>query len=249
MTTPRDGKSSIFKALRRSVKKLFLRPPVGQVNLGDLDRVRPISENWGFDRGQPLDRHYIDLFLADHAADIRGRVLEIQDDRYTKRFGADQVTRSDILHYGPGNPAATIIADLADGDGIPSDAFDCIVCTQTLNLIFDVSAALETLNRILAPGGVLLATVPAVCRDTPGAKDHFEDYWRFTSASSRRLLEGLFAPSDVQIASYGNVYAAVAFLHGLALEELDVQKLEVHDPKIEVIIGWRAKKESLAAGQ
>jgi SAM-dependent methyltransferase len=209
-----------------------------------LDRVRPISENWGFDRGQPLDRHYIDLFLADHAADIRGRVLEIQDDRYTRRFGAEQVTRSDILHYGPGNPAATIIADLTDGDGIPSDAFDCIICTQTLNLIFDVSAALETLNRILAPGGVLLATVPAVCRDTPGAKDQFEDYWRFTSASSKRLLEVQFESGDVQIASYGNVYAAMAFLHGLALDELDIQKLDAHDPKIEVIIGWRARKQT-----
>jgi len=209
-----------------------------------LDRVRPISENWGFDRGQPLDRHYIDLFLADHAADIRGRVLEIQDDRYTRRFGAEQVTRSDILHYGPGNPAATIIADLTDGDGILSDAFDCIICTQTLHLIFDVSAALETLNRILAPGGVLLATVPAVCRDTPGAKDQFEDYWRFTSASSKRLLEVQFESGDVQIASYGNVYAAMAFLHGLALDELDIQKLDAHDPKIEVIIGWRARKQT-----
>ena len=244
MTTLRHGPTGTFKALRRRVTKLFLRPPLGRVNLGDLDRVRPISENWGFDRGQPVDRHYIDLFLADHAADIRGRVLEIQDDKYTRRFGAEQVTRSDILHYGPGNPAATIIADLTDGDGIPSDAFDCIICTQTLNLIFDVSAALETLNRILAPGGVLLATVPAVCRDTPGAKDQFEDYWRFTSASSKRLLEVQFESGDVQIASYGNVYAAMAFLHGLALDELDIQKLDAHDPKIEVIIGWRARKQT-----
>jgi SAM-dependent methyltransferase len=244
MTTSRDGKSSIFKALRRRVKRLFLRPPVGRVNLGDLDRIRPICDNWGFDRGRPLDRHYIEAFLTDHAGDIRGRVLELQDNSYTRRFGAERVTDSDVLHYGLGNPAATIIADLTDGESIPSSAFDCIICTQTLHLIFDVPAALETLHRILAPGGVLLATVPAICRDTPGKKDQFADYWRFTSASSRRLLEGLFAPGDVQIASYGNVYAAVAFLHGLALEELDVQKLDAHDPKVEVIIGWQARKQA-----
>jgi hypothetical protein len=134
------------------------------------------------------------------------------------------------------------VTDLTDGDGILSNAFNCIICTQTLNLIFDVRVTLKTLYRILAQAGVLLATVPAVCRDTPGPKDHFEDYWRFTSASSRRRLAAQFAPEAWQIASYGNVYAAVAFLHSLALKELDVDKLNIHDPKIEVLIGGRERK-------
>ena len=238
------GSRGLLKSLKRQARKPFLRPPVGGVNLGDLDRSSPISANWGFERGLPLDRHYIEAFLARHQLDVRGRALEIQDDRYTKLFGEGQVTKSDILHYGPGNPGATIVADLSDGAEIPSNAFDCIICTQTLNLIFDLGAALRTVRRILAPGGVLLATVPAVCRDASGKEDIFEDYWRFTSASSRRLTKQHFPQDDVTISSYGNVYAAVAFLHGLALEELDVTKLDAHDPKIEVIIGWRVKKSA-----
>jgi SAM-dependent methyltransferase len=209
-----------------------------------LDRIRPICENWGFDRGQPVDRHFIESFLSDHAADIQGRVLEVQDNSYTLRYGADRVSQSDILDKGTDNPAATIIADLTDGDIIPSDAFDCVICTQTLHLIYDVPAALNTIYKILRPGGVLLATMPTVSRDTSDDMGRFYDHWRFTSAASKRLFEDHFTPGELQITSYGNVYAATAFLHGLSVEELEVQKLEAADPKIEVIIGLRAKKQA-----
>ena len=62
----------------------------------------------------------------------------------------------------PTRPEATIVADLADAAHIPADAFDCIILTQTLHLIFDVRAAVATVRRILAPGGVVLATVPGI---------------------------------------------------------------------------------------
>ena len=59
-----------------------------------------------------------------------------------------------------GNPQATIVADLTDAPHIPDDTFDCAIVTQTLQFVYDVRAAFATLHRILAPGGVLLATVP-----------------------------------------------------------------------------------------
>ena len=42
----------------------------------------------------------------------------------------------------------TIVADLAAGEGIPSAAFDCLVITQTLHLLYDLFAAIRTLHRI-----------------------------------------------------------------------------------------------------
>ena len=131
------------------------RPPA----LGDLRRVTPIDPNWGFERGTPIDRIYVEGFVGAHAADIRGRVLEIAAPDYTTRFGHG-VERVDILMATEGNPQATIVGDLADAPQIPSDTFDCAIVTQTLQFVYDVRAALATLHRILAPGGVLLATVP-----------------------------------------------------------------------------------------
>ena len=75
--------------------------PVGTVDFGHFRRLIPISKEWGFDRGLPIDRYYIERFLQRHAADIRGRVLEVGDNAYTRRFGGDRVTNSDVINlYG-----------------------------------------------------------------------------------------------------------------------------------------------------
>src|SRR5215216_119227 len=63
------------------------RAPRRPVRLGSLGRPRPISEQWGYDRGTPVDRWYIERFLQEHRADITGRVLEVKDSGYTDRFG------------------------------------------------------------------------------------------------------------------------------------------------------------------
>jgi len=217
-------------------------PPVGTVRFGDLRRLTPVSRVFGFDRGTPVDRYYIETFLERCAADIRDRVLEIGDDTYTRRFGRDRVSRSDVLHVSGEHPRATIVADLSNADHIPSDTFDCIVLTQTLHLIYDVRAALSTLHRILRPGGVLLATFPGISQI-----DHHEWgaswYWTFTSLSARRLFEEVFPAKSLSVETHGNVLAATAFLHGIALEELREDELNHDDPDYQVTIAVRATKE------
>src|SRR5689334_3710614 len=57
------------RALRDWWRGEKLGPSVGEVRLGDLRRLTPISRNWGFDRGQPVDRYYIENFLAVQSSD------------------------------------------------------------------------------------------------------------------------------------------------------------------------------------
>jgi SAM-dependent methyltransferase len=222
------------------------RPPVGQVDFGSLRRVNPISSLFGYDRGRPIDRYYIEEdFLARHRDDIRGHVLEIGDASYTREFGGDQVAVSDVLHVDEGNPQATIVADLSSADHIPSDTFDCIILTQTLHLIYDVRSAIQTLHRILKPEGVLLATFPGISQIT---RSRWGDqwYWAFTRLSARRLFEESFPATNVEVEAHGNVLAAISFLHGLAAEELREQELKSHTPGYEVIVTVRAVKPGVA---
>jgi SAM-dependent methyltransferase len=213
------------------------------VEMGKLRRLTPISDVFGLDRGLPIDRYYIEQFLAAHTDHIRGRVLEIGDAFYTRKFGGDRVDRSDVLHYVPGAPEATIIADLTSGDEIPSDAFDCIVFTQTLQVIFDIRAALRTLYRILRPGGVLLATSNGIKRiGRREGIDPWGEYWHLTSQSTRRFFDELFPTENFRVHTYGNVLSAVAFLHGMAAEELEEEELDYRDPDYEVIVSVRAVK-------
>src|SRR5829696_1913433 len=71
--------------------------------LGTLHRQRPLSDNWGFDRGTPVDRYYINKFLDKYRSDITGRVLEVKDSGYTDRYGSN-LTGSDVLDIDPSNP-------------------------------------------------------------------------------------------------------------------------------------------------
>jgi glycosyltransferase involved in cell wall biosynthesis len=234
-------KSRLPSPLRDWLKRYTSGPRVGRVRFGSLRRLTPISRAFGFDRGLPIDRYYIERFLSAHAADVRGDVLEIGDDTYTRRFGGDRVTKSDVLHVSEGNPKATIVGDLTRAEYIPPESFDCVILTQTLHLIYDVRAALKTLYRILKPGGVLLATFPGISQIS---KDCWREYWcwGFTHLSARRLFEEVLPAANVSVEVSGNVLTAIAFLHGLAAEELRQEELDYRDSNYEVSIMVRAVK-------
>ncbi|HLO15733.1 MAG TPA: glycosyltransferase [Anaerolineales bacterium] len=223
-------------------KGLDYSPPVGWVRFGSLRRLVPFSREFGFDRGLPIDRYYIEQFLAKHAADIRGHVLEVEDDLYTRQFGGARVIKSDILHVRDGAPKATIVADLTCAEDLPRETFDCIILTQTLQFIYEVRAALTTVKRILKPGGVVLATVPGISPIIRYDMEAWGQYWSFTTLSAQRLFEEVFLPANVKVEGHGNVLTAAAFLYGLAAQELEAQELDQHDYDYEVLITVRAVK-------
>ena len=211
------------------------------LDLGDLRRTTPIDANWGFERGTPIDRVYVERFVGAHAGDIQGRVLEIAAPDYTTRFGRG-VTAVDILMAEEGNPEATIVGDLTNAPQIPDDTFDCAIITQTLQFVYDVRAALTTLHRILAPGGVLLATVPGLTKISPIEDATYGEWWHYTGRSLGRLAAEAFGDASVEVETYGNVLAAVGFLYGLAASDLRREELDARDPLYEVVVGLRAVK-------
>jgi glycosyltransferase involved in cell wall biosynthesis len=216
-------------------------PPA--VRFGTLRRLAPVSRRFGWDRGGlPVDRYYIERFLRRHAGDIRGHVLEVRDDAYTRKFGGDRVAKADVLHPTTDNPKATIVADLTGADQVPSDTFDCVILTQVLPFIPDPQAAVRTVHRILRPGGVVLATMPGISQIIRYDMDRWGDYWRFTSLSAGRIFECEFPQGDVQVEAHGNVLVATAFLQGLSSRELRPDELDYHDRDYEVLITVRAVK-------
>jgi SAM-dependent methyltransferase len=227
---------------RRRLARLAVWPPVGWVRFGDLRRLKPISSDYGSSRGLEIDRYYIEKFLAEYADDIHGRVLEIKHNTYTRKYGQDRVTKSDVLHPLEGNPDATIVADLTKADHLPSDYYDAIIFSQTLQVIYDTRTVVATLYRILKPGGVLLATVSGMAQISLDDFDKWGEYWRFTSLSARLLFEEAFSVANVSIHPYGNVLAAISFLEGLACEDLKHSELDARDRCYEILIAVRAVK-------
>lgn len=222
------------RLLARAVRRIH---GIAAMNVGRIRSARPISRNWGYDRGTPIDRYYIEGFLAKHASDVRGHVLEVQEDDYSRRFGGVDVTRQDILSVNAGNPRATIIGDLADPATLPAGQFDCVILTQTLHLVFDMAAVVANVHRALRPGGVALITVPGI---TPVVPDlDYSWYWSLTDTALSRLLHRSFDPAQVEVSTHGNLAAATAFLHGAAVEELTRRKLNNFDPAYPVTVAAR----------
>jgi SAM-dependent methyltransferase len=210
--------------------------------LGTLRRTRPLSDRWGFDRGTPVDRYYIEHFLSEHRRDVTGTCLELMDSGYTTLYGTG-VQRADVLDIDPANRRATIVDDLTQGHALAADAYDCFILTQTLHIVYDVRAAIRTAHRVLRPGGVLLVTVPAVSRVwRPG-----HDFWRFTEWSIGPLIREAFGDA-VELRSYGNALTAIAFLTGMAHEELTRRELDAVDPLFPVTVAVRAVKHASAEG-
>ncbi len=246
-------KQTAKKRLPESLNLYFLkklkgekfRPPVGSVEFGELRRLKPISECWGEDRGIPIDRYYIEKFIEANSDYIKGRVLEIGDDRYTQKFGKNSVTRSDILNLEmSANPETTIVADLASAPQIPSDTFDCIIFTQTLQLIYDMHSTIETLYRILKRGGVMLVTVSGISQTTDDQTWDRNWCWRFTSVSVEKLFGEKFPPENLEVKGFGNVLVAASFLYGLSTNDLKQQELDYYDHRYEILITARAVKPS-----
>jgi len=204
-----------------------------------LSRTEPVSRQWGSDRGKPIDRLYIDTFISKHAADIRGHVLEIGADDYSSKFAPQPPERIEVFDVVPA-PKATIISDLAAA-GVADESFDCLIVLQTLMMVHDIGAAVDTIHRILKPGGHALVTVNFLA---PNCDDACQDMWQWgiSPGAAQKLFADRFGTANTEVTPYGNYAAAAGLLAGLSLNDIDESALWGHEPGYEVLVAVRATK-------
>ena len=206
--------------------------------------VQPLSYLWGSDRGLSIARYYLDQFLPEFSSDIRGHCLEFQEDLYTTRIKGPAVAKLDILHIDGSNPLAIVVADLTKPNEIPSNCFDCIICTHVLHHVFELDKALHELYRIIKSGGVLLVAVPQVgmCDPGVGRSRGLPDLWRFSEKGLYFLLANVFGPENVTVRAYGNSLTAAGQIRGLVAHEFTKAELDYHDWRFAVEVCARAYK-------
>jgi hypothetical protein len=206
----------------------------------DLPR-EPLSDCYGLDRGTPVDRRYIEAFVCARRDAIHGRVLEVQDNTYTTRFGADRVAESVVVDIDASNPRATLIADLEQVGSLPRESYDCIILTQTLHLLRRPDRCIDNCFGALQARGVLLATAPSVSRVSPTYPHG--DFWRFTPAGITEVFTRHW-PSDFTVHAFGSLRTCVAFLLGEAQEDLPGAVLDYNDSRFPLTVAVDAQKTS-----
>jgi len=223
---------------RSAVRRRLTR--INRPRWGNLRRREPFSGCYGFDRGTPVDRIYIERFLAERARDIRGNVLEVGHAHYARAFRESTPARVEIVDIDTSNAEATIVADLSEPNSLPPGRFDCFILTQTLQLVADLDEAVRNAWQSLASGGVLLISVPGITRSDPVYVT--ADRWRLTPSGLDTLLARTCADERREVVGYGNLTSAMAFLLGLAAEELEEAELNEADPHFTVSVCARVEK-------
>lgn len=232
-------KDKVAKQYRNKKRTVKIRS--GLFTIYSFLRLEPVSRCFGMDRGTPIDRFYIEQFLKKSASYIEGNILEVGDSVYAETFGK-KINRIDILDVALENPKATIICDLTKHELLPQNMFDCFICTQTLNFVYDFRSAIQGSYYLLKKGGVTLTTVAAITQISNYDAQRWGDYWRFTPQGIKLAFEEVFGRDNVEIESYGNSYAATAFLKGISKEEISERKLNYKDADYPIVITLVAKK-------
>ena len=168
--------------------------------------------------------------------------MEVANNNYTIKFGKDNVTKSIICHVmGWGKDAIKV--NFETGEGVRDEMTDCLICTQTLQYIFDLKTAMENIYRMLKPGGVALITVPGIKPLCEYDNNQWGEHWSFTEKSMDKLCSLVCSKENYEVKQYGNVKSATAYLYGVCLEDIDEEELEVSDSQFPFIISARIRKE------
>lgn len=200
--------------------------------------LAPLSTRFGFDRGTPIDRYWIEKFLQANKHYVHGRVLEVTDSAYTRRFGGSKVTHSDVLDINPQNKKANIIDDLRSLKSVKSNTYDCVILTQVLGMIDDIYSAIRQIHRVLKPRGTVLVTSASI---SPTWRED-DNFWRFTPAGLHYAFSKYFPKSNLSVSSYGNVLAGQCFWVGMARQELSPEELDYNDPHFPCVVTLIATK-------
>jgi hypothetical protein len=204
-----------------------------------LNCKKPIDRDFGFNYGKPIDRYYIENFIKKYRYLIRGEVLEVGEDSYTSKYASENYHLT-VLNVV--DKSGCLKGDLENGDGIPDNAFDCVIMTQTLPFIYDVKSAVFHVHKMLKPGGHLLATNPCISQVSRFDMDRWGDYWRFTPLSIKRLLGNYFPKDNIQIEAHGNSLSSTCFIQGIPCEKLSSRELDHADQDYPVTITSLAQK-------
>lgn len=201
--------------------------------------LSPISTKYGFDRGTPIDRYWIEDFLKKNKKFIKGRCLEITDSTYSRKFGGSKIKKIDVLDINRKNRKANVYGDLRNlKDKISDNTYDCIILTHVLGLIDEVDKAVSECERILKPGGTILATSSSF---SP-VIDIKKNYWSFKPAGFEYLFSKHFKKNTIHVRSYGNVLAGQCFWVGMAQEEISRKALKFNDTRFPCIVAARVQK-------
>ena len=212
-----------------------LSPSPGTVRFGDFGRLWPFSQRFGFDRGAPVDRYYLQQFVRSIRPVVRGRCLEIGGSRWSNWFYRFDVDEFRSLELEQSRIADDLVGDAADRGVLDPASWDSILAFHVLEHCPNPFAVVSNMRAWLRPNGHACIAVPCAQRvhSYPG------DYWRFMPDGLRVLFSDF---SEVNVSTYGNPLTVVSNYMGLSHTELAAEDMNAAHPDYPVLACVVARK-------
>lgn len=219
-----DPKPPNFRGLCTTLREHgLLVPAVGEIDWGQLRRLTPICPDFGISRGTPIDRHYLNQFIAEIRDLVQGDTVEIGGNDGNKDvYGFTRTSGYRGLDITEA-PGVSLVGDAADPGIIPANSLDSVIAFNVLEHTARPWQVVDNMRHWLRKGGRAYCMVPSAQR-LHGAP---EDYWRPLPAALREMFG---AWSEQTVYQYGNPLSVVASLMGVAAEELDAPELSTYHP-------------------
>ncbi len=193
----------------------------------------PIERDFGSNRGKPLDRYYIEEFIEKNRSIIRGKVLEIGDDRYSKKYLDN--SQINVLRGKNNRNYINHEGDLLDFNSLKSiGKFDTLILTNVINFIYEYDIAIKNIAKLITKDGKCLFSVSGLSGLSKFDNERWGDYWRFSEKSLYLSLKKHF--HNVEIDYFGNASVAAASILGIVTEDLPESTLKIKDYDYPVII-------------
>ena len=195
----------------RSLGLLVL--PVGSINLGSFANGKPFCHEFGYTRGTPIDRVFLDVFIDTIRDQVYGATLEIggrKEDKSLYRFQNAEPFETLDVEAGSG---ADHVGDAHCITLFRPGSWDSILAFNVLEHCERPWIVVSNFLYWLRPGGMAFCVVPNAQRLHRGPRD----YWRILPDAASSLFSDF---EEVTILRYGNLLTSQAAMSGIAAEEL-----------------------------
>jgi len=182
-----------------------------------------LDQDFGSNRGTPLDRELIEQFLRKMAMEVQApsRTLEFGDTTFTQKLFPQ--SENWILEYEPNmdikvHRNLTLRGDLMCDIEANIPPFDLIVSTQLLAFTENPFSAARTLVSLLEKNGTILGTEPQFSPISRFDDHKWGDFFRFTQKGILSLFNRT-GPIKIETFPIGNWATTLAIFQGFCRED------------------------------
>lgn len=216
-----------FAAFKQSLEELetsgLLSPAVNTIDWGDLRRKFPLCNLFGFTRGVPIDRYYLEKFISEIRLEVVGTVLEVGGvlvNRELYQFSnATEYLTLDV----EARPGISKVGDIHNPATIEFESLDTVVIFNVLEHCYDPWLAVKNIYSWLKVGGKCFCMVP----NSQKIHDIPADYWRILPDGMKQIFQD-FPQQKLYV--YGNPMSVIANFLGISAGELSPKELDDFHP-------------------